>query len=262
MKIIDFHTHIYPEKIAAKATQSVAQEYDLHAELTGTANVLLSEGKEAGISKYVLLPVAVTPEHIASINNFVSQQTKEHSEFIGFGTLHAAMENPLEEIGRLQTLGLCGIKFHPDMQRFPIDDSRLDVVYDALQGRLPVLIHCGDPRYDYSHPKRLKNVLRKFPKLTVIAAHMGGWGLIDTAYEVLKNENCYFDISSTMMFVPRDRLVNYIRLYGVERILFGTDFPLWNPSKEVESLLNLGLTSDETESIAGINAERLLNSTK
>ena len=106
MKIIDFHTHIYPEKIAAKATQSVAQEYDLHAELTGTANVLLSEGKEAGISKYVLLPVAVTPEHIASINNFVSQQTKEHSEFIGFGTLHAAMENPLEEIGRLQTLGL------------------------------------------------------------------------------------------------------------------------------------------------------------
>lgn len=72
MKIIDFHTHIYPEKIAAKATQSVAQEYDLHAELTGTANVLLSEGKEAGISKYVLLPVAVTPEHIVSINNFVS----------------------------------------------------------------------------------------------------------------------------------------------------------------------------------------------
>ena len=88
--------------------------------------------------------------------------------------LHAAMEDPLSEIDRIEKLSLKGIKLHPNTQRFPIDDIRMDPVYDALQGRLPVLIHCGDPRYDYSHPRRLRRVLERFPKLTVIAAHLGG----------------------------------------------------------------------------------------
>ena len=174
METIDFHTHIYPDHIAEKATQSVCEFYDLHSGLIGTSESLREEGRKAGIKKFVILPVAINPGHIRHINNFTASEVTAHKEFIGFGTLHAAMEDPLSEIGRIEKLGLKGIKLHPDTQRFPIDDIRMDPVYDALQGRLPVLIHCGDPRYDYSHPRRLRRVLERFPKLTVIAAHLGG----------------------------------------------------------------------------------------
>jgi len=57
-------------------------------------------------------------------------------------------------------------------------------------------------------------------------------------------------------------MVEYIRGYGAERLLFGTDFPLWNPVKEVEAFLSLPLRSDEQEKIAFHNAEKILGLTK
>lgn len=259
MKFIDFHTHIYPDKIAEKATRSVCNFYQLESDLNATAETLLNIGRESGIDKFVLLPVALKPDSVYHINDFISKKASEHSEFIGFGTLHAGMENPLEEIERIKSLGLHGIKIHPDTQQFSIDDERLYPVYDALQGNIPILIHCGDPRYDYSHPKHLKKILHMFPKLTVIAAHLGGWSMFETAFSYLKDENCYFDISSSMMFLNVAKLKEYIFGYGTDRILFGSDFPLWNPASEKDTFLNLNIPLEDKEKIAYKNAERILN---
>lgn len=259
MRIIDFHTHIYPEAIAGKGSRSICEFYNLESDLEGSAQVLLDEGRKAGIEKFVLLPVAVKSEHVRSINEFTAEEVRKHDEFTGFGTLHPDMRNPVDELNEIERLGLVGIKIHPDTQRFPMDDERMDSVYDALQGRMPVLIHCGDPRYDFSHPKRLRRILDKFPKLTVIAAHLGGWSLFDTAFELLKNKECYLDISSCMMFLSPEQIKKYISGYGADRILFGSDFPLWSPQKEVQSFLKLKLKSDDREKIIYKNALRLLN---
>lgn len=258
MQIIDFHTHIYPPQIAEKATRSICDFYDLKTDLTGTADVLLSRGSAAGITQYVLLPVAVKPEQVHHINQFIAGEVAAHSAFYGFGTLHAAMTGFEEEIRFIRSAGLKGIKLHPDTQQFPIDDERLFPMYDRLQGTLPVLIHCGDRRYDYSHPKRLRQIIDRFPNLQLIAAHLGGWSVFDEAFELLKDTNCYFDISSCMSFLPPEQMKAYIEGYGADRILFGSDFPLWDPVKEVEAFFKLDLTQTEREKIAFQNAHAIL----
>ncbi|MEE0777023.1 MAG: amidohydrolase family protein, partial [Bacillota bacterium] len=250
---------IYPNPIARIATKSICNFYDLKSNLNATSEVLRSLGKEGGISKFVLLPVALKPQQVGEINHFIASEAAAHEEFIGFGTLHAAMDDPLSEIEKLQDLNLKGIKLHPDTQQFPIDDERLYPIYDALQGRYPVLIHCGDPRYDFSHPRRLKKILHMFPDLTVIAAHLGGWSVFDEAMECLENETCYLDISSSIMFLGQAKAKKYIYRYGADRILFGSDFPLWSPVQELETFLSLGFSTEDQEKIASKNAKRLLH---
>ena len=259
MQIIDFHCHIYPELVADKATTSIREFYQISGKnIPGTVTNLLHYGKAAGIDRYVVLPVGLKPERVSHINDFIVNQVAEHQNFIGFGTLHAAMDNITDEADRIAALGLKGIKMHPDSQVFPIDDPRLFPVYEAMQGRLPIMLHMGDPRYDYSHPYRLRRVLDLFPRLEVVATHFGGYSMYDIAFEVLRDKDCVFDISSSLMFLPEGAAEKYIRGYGVERMLFGTDFPLWNPAEEVKRFFTLNLTDDEFEQIANRTALRVL----
>lgn len=258
MQIIDFHAHIYPNKIAEKATNATAEFYGITPACVGSGEELLREGKAAGISEFVLLPVATKPEQVRHINEFIIGEASAHAEFHGFGTIHPACENIQEETEFILKSGLKGVKLHPDTQRFYTDDKRMFEVFDAIQGKLPILVHCGDKRFDFSHPRRLKNVMDNFPKLQIIAAHLGGWSLFEEAFQILKSTDCFLDISSCMMFLPAEQVSRYIRGYSADRILFGTDFPLWSPQNEVESFLNLPLHAEELEKIAFKNARHLL----
>ena len=259
MKIIDIHTHIYPNKIAQKATDSIRDFYLLDgSNMDGTVEMLLQRGKQAGISRYVVLPVSNAPNRVHSINEFLLEQTRLHDNFIGFGTVHADMENISDEVDWILGNGLKGIKMHPDSQRFPIDDLRLFPVYDAIQGKIPVLLHMGDQRYNYSHPVRLRRILDIFPQLEVIAAHFGGYSMFHTARELLWDTDCVFDISSAMMFMERGEAERYIHSYGAERMAYGTDYPLWDPVKEVQRFQQLNLTAREFDQIAHKTAERIL----
>ena len=259
MKIIDFHAHIYPPKIAEKASNSTGEFYNITPAHIGTGEELLSVGKNAGISEFVLLPVATKPEQVHHINEFILDEVKSHSEFHGFGTLHPECENLIDETEFIIKSGLQGVKLHPDTQRFNMDDRKLFEIFDYIQGKISLLVHCGDKRFDYSHPRRLKNIINNFPHLQIIAAHLGGWSLFEEAFEILKDTDCYLDISSTMMFLSSEQVTKYIHGYGAERILFGTDFPLWNPIDEVGRFHQLNLTTREFERIAYQNAVDILN---
>jgi len=260
MKFIDFHTHIYPEAIAQKAAQSICEFYELDGGgMNGTASSLLERGKEAGIAHYVVLPVGLKPNHVRHINEFILGQTAMHPEFTGFGTIHAGMEQIEEEVEFIGAHGLHGVKMHPDTQLFGIDDPRLFPAYDLLQQRgLPVMLHMGDTRYDYSHPARLRRVMDQFPHLRVIAAHFGGYSMYETAYSYLWDKDCFMDVSSSLMFMDRQTAVEYIRKYGTQRLVFGSDYPLWDPVIEVQRFLSLNLNAEETEQIAYKTAEEIL----
>lgn len=259
MKIIDIHTHIYPDKIARKATESVRDFYQIYGgNLEGTVDELLAQGEKAGISQYVVLPVSNTPSHVRSINTFILNQTAQHDNFIGFGTLHAEMDGLMDEVDWILQNGFHGIKMHPDSQQFAIDDPRLFPVYEALQEKLPVMLHMGDPRYNYSHPSRLRKVLYQFPRLEVIAAHFGGYSMFHTAKELLWDTDCVFDISSAMMFMEKGEPEKYINSYGAERMAYGTDYPLWDPVREVRRFKELKLTDEQFDQIAHKTAERIL----
>ena len=131
-------------------------------------------------------------------------------------------------------------------------------MYDAIQGKIPVLLHMGDQRYNYSHPVRLRRILDIFPKLEVVAAHFGGYSMFHTARELLWDTDCVFDISSAMMFMERGEAERYIHCYGAERMAYGTDYPLWDPVKEVRRFQQLNLTAREFDQIAHKTAERIL----
>lgn len=259
MDIFDFHAHIYPEKIASRAVEGVGGFYHIHMHCDGLAETLIKNGKEGGISHFLVHSVATSPKHVTVINDFIADECKKHEEFYGFGTMHPEFENKEEEIMRMKANGLCGLKIHPDTQYFNMDDERMFGVYDLLRSeKLPILIHCGDYRYTYSHPKRVKRLLREFPGLTVIAAHFGGWSVCDLALEYLLNENCYVDVSSSLMFCGLKRGKELIRLYGKERVLFGSDFPMWSPKDELKTFYKMNLTDEEYEYTLSRNAKRIL----
>ena len=260
MKIIDIHSHIYPDQIAQKAAQSVKDFYDGLGDpaMNGTESMLMERGRQAGIDKFVVLPVAIRPDRVRSINDFIWQRAGENSSLIPFGTVHAAMDGLTDEAERLMSLGVKGIKMHPDSQRFTIDDPRLFPMYEAVKGRIPVMLHMGDLRYDYSHPRRLRRVLELFPELEVIAAHFGGYSMQETAREYLQDTSCVMDISSSARFMAPGVAERYIGLYGAERIAFGSDYPMFDPMEEVENFLKLKLTQAQREQIAHKTAERIL----
>ena len=259
MKLIDIHTHIYPPAIARKAAASIREFYQLGTdEMDGTADTLLERGTQAGIDRFVVLPVAMRPDRTRHINDFILEQVAVQPRFLGFGTVHAAMENITGEVEYIMEKGLRGLKMHPDSQQFAIDDERLFPAYEAVQGKLPVLLHMGDFRFDYSHPKRLRHLLELFPNLQVIAAHFGGYSMYETAYELLHDKDCIFDVSSSLMFMEEGVAEKYIRNYGAERMAFGTDYPLWDPIKETRRFLELKLTVEEFDQIGHKTVERIL----
>lgn len=260
MRIIDFHTHIYPDAIALKAADNVRAFYDGIGDETieGSVNTLLTHADRAGITEFAILPVATIPERTRHINEFIIAQTADQPRFYGFGTVHAAMDGLMDEVAFIKVKGLRGIKIHPDYQKFDIDDPRMFPVYEEIQGNLPIVFHMGDLRYDFSHPKRLRRVLEQFPKMQVVAAHFGGYQMYDVAREELTNTSCLFDTSSSLMFMEPGIAEELIHHYGAERFLFGSDFPMWNPEVELQRFYSLRLTDAEKEQITWKTAAELL----
>ena len=247
MQIIDSHVHIFPEKIAHAAVEATGKFYsnlDLETppsletmtQHAGTADELLRIGTEAGISRFLVFSTA-------------------HPEFIGAGTMHIDYENFEAEVDRMRALGLRGIKLHPDIQQFAIDDPKILPLYEILSDRRMFLIaHTGDYRYDFSGPKRTEHVARMFPDMKFICAHFGGWGEWAEARDRLAGiENVYVDTSSTYGFVGPDSMREGFRVFDPTHIFFGSDYPMWTPGKELESILNLELPDSVLESVLGQN---------
>ena len=261
MRFIDFHTHVYPDAIAAKAADNVRQFYNGlgNPAIDGSVKTLLDRGTEAGVENFVILPVSVQASRTRHINDFILEQVEKQPRFYGYGTIHAGMEDLTGEVQYIMDKGLRGIKMHPDYQLFNIDDPRLFPVYEMAGEKLPFIFHMGDKRYDYSHPARLRHVLELFPKLRVIAAHFGGYTVHQVAKEELKGKDCFFDVSSSLMFMEEGLAEKYINHYGADRFVYGSDFPMWDPVVEMERFLRLKLTDDQKEQIAHITAEGILN---
>ena len=276
--VIDAHCHVYPEKIAARAVASTDQFYDTHADGDGTVHDLIARGEAAGCDGFVVQSVASTPHHVSSINRFIAgavaatEAEGRQGLLIGLGTLHPDLPDMKAAFDEITASGLHGVKLHPDMQKFCIDDPRAYPIYEGCVERgLPILMHMGDPRYDFSHPDRLARVLKDLPELTVVGAHMGGWSNWDYACERLCGfAGLYVDSSSSFATPAKaygiephveslspERAKELIRAWGAERVLFGSDYPMWSQAEDLDFLLSLGLTDAEYRAILSENTLRV-----
>ncbi len=259
-KVIDAHCHIYPEKIASRAVGGTDGFYGVHSYGSGTVVNLFEVGDSAGIDHYIVQSVATTPHQVASINNFIAESVKQgNGKFTGLGTLHPDSEDIEEDVENLMRLGLKGVKLHPDIQGFKIDDYRCLKIYELCEKhKLPILMHTGDYRYDYSNPNRLLPVMEIYTDLTVIGAHFGGWSIWEEAADKLSGlPNLYVDCSSSLYQLSSETAKKIVYKYGVDKVLFGTDYPMWDPKVEFERFFNIGLTDEENAKIFSENACKL-----
>lgn len=262
-RIADVHCHIYPEKIAVKATKSIASFYNLDYEQEmyskcGDAPTLLANGGAIGCSRYVVCSVATSTSQVDSINRFIAEECGKHPEFVGLGAWYPDIEDIDALLDQIQALGLRGVKIHPDIQGVDIDDPKLLSLYSALSERgLVALIHMGDPRSDHSAPSKLAKVLERFDDLKVDAAHFGGWCRWDEAYSCLRGSQAYYDLSSSIPSLGIEKASEIAHGYGADRIMFGCDFPMWNHAAEFYRTLQLGFSDDELQGIFYGNFARL-----
>ena len=259
---IDAHCHIYPEKIAKLAISHTDNFYSVESFNKGTLDDLLISSEKAGIDKCIIQSVATTPKQVQSINRFISENVNLYKDkFVGLGTIHPRSTDIEGDIEHLIELGLKGIKIHPDIQGFKLDDDGYMQAYKICEKKgLSVLMHTGDSRYDNSNPNRLIPVLEKFKGLKVIGAHFGGWSIYeDASKQLCSYENLYVDCSSAFYYLSKDASKEIIHRYGVDKVLFGSDYPMWDAGEELSYFFSLNLTKEENEKILSKNLKKLLN---
>ena len=260
-KVINAHCHIYPEKIASKAVKGIRDFYDLDMSLNGKLDDLIRDGSAVGVTHYLVHSVATTPKQVKSINEFIAESVNTHPDlFTGFGTLHPDSEDIQGDFDYLIELGLKGVKLHPDFQQFAMDEERAFRIGEVVrEGKVPMLVHCGDFRYNYSNPKQIKAFLDKFPDIRFIGAHFAGWSVWEEATEMLSDyENIYVDLSSSLYALSPETALKLIHAYGSDRVLWGSDYPMWESVSEMEYFNKIDLTEEERSQILYENAAKLL----
>jgi len=257
--IIDVHAHIFPEAIAQKASDSIGGFYDLPMLYNGVVEQLIEEGTRAGVDKFVVHSVATSVKQVHSINSFIAESVKKYPDrLIGFGSLHPDDENIEYEFNWAMEHGLKGIKIHPDFQEFRIDSDKAKKIYALCEGRCPVLIHLGDYRTEYSKADQLLPILEEFPNLDIMGSHLGGYTEWEWGTNILAKTRVYMDCSSSLPFMDAEKAKELFAKYDKTQLLFGTDYPMWDATNELQNVKMLDLSEEEYELLMHGNFERLM----
>ncbi len=252
---IDIHTHAFHPKIADKVCAQLQAHYGIQPTGSGLVEDLLARLRRADLDRAVVLCAATAPAQVIPANNWVMALQREHPQVVAFGTLHPDYADWEAELERLYAAGIRGLKFHPEFQGFRMDAPALKPIMEAAQERFAFLFHVGDrlpPQDNPSCPYKLAALLRDFPKARILAAHMGGYLHWGAALEVLAGRRVYFDTSSTLPFIPEQQLRELWRRHPRELILFGSDYPLYDPGQELQRLQQrLHLRDSELEALPG-----------
>lgn len=266
--IIDFHTHCFPDAIAAHALDmmyNAAQKYPqtnfLSVQYDGTLEGLRQKTHEGGADYFVQMSVATTPRHQYNVNQFALKINALPDAF-AFGSVHGAASDSLEEIERFHGAGIRGIKLHHDEQQIDMDDKRLYPVYDLISDLgLPCMIHPGfdpfSPERSHATPAQILKIHAAFPKLRLVLAHLGGF-MDWEGGEELAGRGMMMDTSLVSVRLDPKTATRIIRKNGIENVLLGSDMPWTTIADAIRYLDSLDLTDREKEIIAGENAARIL----
>ncbi len=267
LKILDFHTHIYPDEVAKKAIARLAK--GSLQPLTGcTAAEAAVCARQAGVTCSVCLPVATKPGQVAQINRFSAETNARYDNLCCFAGIFPGAADMEAQIRTAAALGLPGIKVHPQFQGVYLDDPcMVRLIGLATEYGMLVLFHGGIdialPYPVYSSPQRTLHLLEQLQQAGItgyrlISAHMGGYALWDDVENYLIGSPLYFDTSFLAGRMPAEQMKRIILQHGTDKILFGTDFPWQSVEENRHYLLGLGLEQAQLQAIFYDNGAALL----
>lgn len=265
---IDFHTHIFPDKIAARTIDALESNTErvegvrARAVTDGTQGGLKRSMQENDIDISVVMPIATKVTQSETINNFAASINGKDGIY-SFGSVHPLQENCESELERIKSLGLKGIKLHPEYQQVYVDSREcVRVVKKCMELGLLVMFHAGrdigmEPPV-HCEPERLRRVIDETGADNIIAAHMGGWRMWDEVEKCLAGQKIYFDTSYSLGQMSAEQAERIIKTHGADRILYGTDSP-WEKQGVCRGYINeLNISESEKELILYKNGRRLL----
>ncbi len=259
--IIDFHTHMFPDKIAKGTIDFLAGICKVKPYTDGTYNGLRESAQEAGVDLCIALPAVTKVSQVDSINRFAANY--QEKPILSFGGIHPACENYKEILRQVKELGMKGIKLHPDYQDMYFNDIRYKrLISFASELGLIISVHAGvDPKCPqdvHCTPGMAREVIREVQPKKLVLAHLGGNLLWDDVERELVGLDVFFDTGVVLDHISQEQFLRIVRNHGVDRILFATDSP-WKGQKEfVKTLSDMPLDPSEKELIFSGNACRLL----
>lgn len=265
--IIDFHTHIFPDKMAAKTIKILEDNVaslggSWKAVIPATADALLQSMTENGIDYSVVLPIATNTHQSATINSF-AQKINSMERLFSFGSLHPMQEDWESVLYDIKEKGLRGIKLHPEYQKFDIDSKEsIRILQKCEELDLITVLHAGNdigtPPPRHCMPFALKRALNYVKGDKIIAGHFGGYGAWDDVEKYLVGTPLYFDTAYTVDFIDRAQFIRIIKNHGSEKIVHATDSP-WEKHGHAAAVINsLPLSDEEKNNIFYKNAKKLL----
>lgn len=262
--IIDFHTHIFPDKIAPSTIAALERESGLTAASDGMLTGLLSSMKKAGVDTSVIVPVVTSPKQFESVNRFAADVNERYSpNLISFGGIHPDSENYKGQLKTLKSMGFQGIKLHPDYQKVMFNDIRYKrIVSFASELDMVILVHAGIdigiPDPVHCTPDMSAEVLVETQAPKLVLAHLGGWKLWDDVEEKLVGRKVFLDTAFVQQYIREEQFLRIVQNHGADRILFGTDSPWADQKSLVDWIQSSPLSAKDKENIFSANALRLL----
>jgi predicted TIM-barrel fold metal-dependent hydrolase len=259
--VIDFHTHAFPDTLAARAVHQLEHGGGMRAFLDGRVSSLLASMDSAGIGTSVICSIATKPEQFDPILKWSKQIASPR--IVPLPSIHPKGPDPIGQARKVAEAGLAGIKLHPYYQEFDFDDEALFPLYRALD-ELGLLLVCHTgfdfafPRDRKVDPVRILRVVERVPSLKLVTSHMGAWDDWDEAEKHLIGKPITMDISVSIDLLGRERARAMILAHPADRVLFGTDSPWGSQSETLRSLRALDLGEEREQAILWKNAEALL----
>lgn len=264
--IMDFHAHAWVDGFASRMRDHFIDNFCCTAFNPGTLDGYRERKEQLGVSKTVVLPVPTNARQVPQFNEWLTGYLDD-PDIVPFMGIYHGMDDPVGEIRRCAELGFKGVKLHPLNQKFRMADAHMFPIYDAIvEEGLVVLFHVGPsfdfpvkgPEWDCSVDE-ISRFYDRYPYERAVMAHLGGF-CPDFAHAPQLHPEWpgYLDTAFQLGHIPNDVLLDLVRGYGTDRILFGTDAPWDDTADFLTRIAHIGLTDEEQRAILYDNGARLL----
>lgn len=258
--MIDGHAHLFHPKVIAnvKKREGLVQQIRLNTEgaekRTGTAPLERSL-RESKIRACLVLPTASAHE-VGRVNDALYQTLHTSTLLYPAGTLHPDYPANRKELVKFKARNIRAIKLSSFSQRFALDAAATLAMFELIQtmnleenndffvvlDTFSTAHHFFDSQPEHTTtPQLLGQLIRQFPGVNFIAAHMGGLAAPydDIVTHLPPMDNLFLDTSNAAHVLTQTQFVSLLKRHGPEQIVFGTDWPWFLHDREIDTISRL-----------------------